>query len=210
MAEASNDFVDENLDEIDPEEPGVYVYNRIKTNADFDVRHRFTLSGTLELPFGRGKAIGSEWNSFVNTLFGGWRVNMITTMQSGQPFSVRGANGRPPDRICDGNLPSSERTVEKWFDYDCFVDTTSTTVNGNSPPNIIRGPNLISFDFGAHKDIRFTETMRLQLRGEAFNAFNRVNLIGPSLNYFVTNASGARLTRQRDNRSLQFGIRFFF
>lgn len=210
LAEASNDFVDENLDEIDPENPGTYVYNRIRTNADFDVRHRFTLSGTYELPFGRGKMFGNDWNPVVNTLLGGWRVNMITTMQSGQPFSVRGANGRAPDRICDGNLPSDQRTVEVWFDYTCFVDMPTTNVNGNSPPNIIRGPNLISFDFGAHKDIRFGETMRLQLRGEVFNAFNRVNLLGPSLNYFVTNPSGARITRQRDNRSIQLGIRFFF
>ena len=135
---------------------------------------------------------------------------MITTVQTGQPFSVRGANGRPPNRICDGNLPASERTVERWFDIDCFVDTASTTVNGNTPPNIIRGPNLINFDFGLHKEVRFGERMKLQLRGEVFNAFNRVNLLGPSLNYFVANPSGAMITRQRDNRSIQVGTRFLF
>lgn len=210
LAEASNDFVDENLDEIDPEAPGTYKYTRIRTNADFDVRHRFTFSGSYELPFGKGRAWGNGWNPVVETLLGGWRANMITTVQTGQPFSVRGANGRPPNRICDGNLPASERTVERWFDIDCFVDTASTTVNGNTPPNIIRGPNLINFDFGLHKEVRFGERMKLQLRGEVFNAFNRVNLLGPSLNYFVATPSGAMITRQRDNRSVQVGIRFLF
>lgn len=210
IAEASNDHIDENLDEIDPENPGTYKYTRIKTNADFDVRHRFTFSGSYDLPFGKGKAFGNDWNSTVNAFLGGWRMNMITTVQTGQPFSVRGSNGRAPDRICDGNLPASERTVERWFDYNCFANTASTNVNGNSPPNIIWGPDLVSFDFGLHKDVKFGERMKLQLRGEVFNAFNRVNLLGPSLNYFVSNASGAMITRQRDNRSVQLGIRFLF
>ncbi|MGE3384871.1 MAG: TonB-dependent receptor [Pyrinomonadaceae bacterium] len=209
IAEASNDHIDENLDEIDPENPGTYKYTRTKTNADFDVRHRFTFSGAYDLPFGKGKRFGGNWNSLTDGFLGGWRLNMITTAQTGQPFTVRGANGRPPDRICDGNLPSNERTVERWFDINCFVQAPANT-NGNAPTNIIRGPNLISFDFGLHKDIRFTERMKLQLRGEVFNAFNRVNLLGPSLNYFVANASGAMITRQRDNRSVQLGIRFLF
>ena len=210
LAESSNDYVDENLDQIDPENPGTYKYERIMSNADFDVRHRFTFSGTYELPFGRGKMFGNDWGSVTNAFLGGWRINMITTYQSGQPFSVRGSNGRPPYRICDGNLPSDERTVERWFDISCFVNTPESNINGDSPPNIIWGPDMFKVDFGLHKDFRIRERMRLQLRGEVFNAFNRVNLIGPSLNYFVNNASGSRLTRQRDNRSLQFGIRFNF
>ncbi|MFV0390039.1 MAG: TonB-dependent receptor domain-containing protein [Pyrinomonadaceae bacterium] len=209
MAEASNDLVDENLDSLDTETQ-TYVYKRIDTNADFDIRHRFTFSGTYDLPFGKGQHFGSDWNSFVNTLFGNWRLNMITKMQSGQPFSVRGTNGRPPNRLCDGNLPASERTVERWFDTSCFVDSASSTINGNASPNIIWGPNLIAFDFGLHKELKFGDNVKLQLRGEAFNAFNRVNLIGPSLNYFVNADSGATLTRQRDNRSLQFGLRLIF
>lgn len=209
LAEASNDFVDENNDEIDPES-GQWTSRRIKTNADFDVRHRFTFSGSYDLPFGRGRQFGANWNSAVNTLLGNWRMNMITTVQTGQPFSVKGANGILPYRICDGNLPSDQRTVERWYDFSCFVDTPNTNVRGDASPNIIWGPNLINFDFGVHKEFKFGERFKLQLRGEIFNAFNRVNLIGPSLNYFVTNASGARLTRQRDNRSMQFGARFYF
>lgn len=209
LAEASNDHIDENLDEVDPE-LGTWKYTRIRTNADFDVRHRFTFSGAYDLPFGRGRQFGSDWNPAVDVILGGWRLNMITTMQSGQPFTVRGTNGRAPNRICDGNLPSDERTVERWFDFSCFTNMPGSNANGNSPPNIIWGPDLVSFDFGLHKEFRFRERMKLQLRGEMFNGFNRVNLLGPSLNYFVANASGAMITRQRDNRSLQFGVRFLF
>lgn len=209
LAEASNDFVDENNDELDPE-TGTFSSRRITTNADFDVRHRFTLSGSYDLPFGRGKQFGSDWHPMLNTMFGNWRLNMISTYQTGQPFSVKGVNGQLPNRICDGNLPASERTVEVWYDYTCFAETTNANTRGNSTPNIIRGPNLINFDFGLHKEFKIGDRVKLQLRGEIFNAFNRVNLIGPSLNYFVNNISGAKLTRGRDMRSMQFGARLYF
>jgi hypothetical protein len=225
LAEASNDFNNENNDEIDPES-GNWSYQRIKTNADFDVRHRFTFSGTYDLPFGKGRQFGSSWNSGLNAILGNWRLNMISTFQTGQPFTVKGRNGQLPFRICDGNLPSSERTVDRWFDTDCFVETTGTGLKGDAPPNIIWGPNLINFDFGLHKEFKFNERFRLQLRGEVFNAFNRVNLLGPANvgtvnSYtFVTNPAdvngnrlnpnGQKITRVRDSRSLQFGARLYF
>ncbi len=212
LAESSSDYVaggGDNQEEIDPE-TGNYIHRRIRSNADFDIRHRFTFSGTYDLPFGKGMRFGSNWNPVVNVILGNWRLNMLTTIQTGQPFTVRGANNRAPNRICDGNLPRSERTVRMWFDYTCFsTEGIPGNRNGNAPPNIIWGPDLINFDFGLHKELRFGERFRLQLRGEAFNAFNRVNLIGPNLR-FIANATGAEITRQRDNRSLQFGFRFSF
>lgn len=208
LAEASNDFIDDNLEGLDPS-TATYVYKIIKTNADFDVRHRFTFSGSYDVPVGKGKQFGSNWNPIATAVLGNWRLNMITTFQTGQPFSVRSAAGRPPNRVCDGNLPSSQRTPEMWFDITCFKEPIANT-NGDAPPNIIYGPDLLTFDFGLHKEIKLGETRRIQLRGEVFNAFNRVNLLGPTVNNFVATTSGARITRQRDNRSIQFGIRFLF
>ncbi|MEZ5347504.1 MAG: hypothetical protein R2681_18370, partial [Pyrinomonadaceae bacterium] len=220
MAESSNDHIDEST-LVDVDGMGVPVLQRIYSNADFDVRQRFSLSTSYNLPFGKGRYFGRDWNSFTNAILGGWRINMIATYQGGYPFTVKATNGRAPNRICDGNLPSSERTPERWFDYTCFetppaqtvvIDgqTTSVNLQGNAGPNIIRGPNYINFDFGLHKEFRIKESMRIQLRGEVFNAFNRPNLIGPSINNFINNASGAAITRQRDNRNIQLAAKFIF
>jgi len=46
-------------------------------NADFDIRHRATLAATYELPFFKG-----SW------LLGGWALNTIVTLQTGNYFSV--------------------------------------------------------------------------------------------------------------------------
>ena len=54
--------------------------------STYDVPHRFTLSAVGELPFGKGKAFGGDWNRVVDTLLGGWQANGILTLASGQPL----------------------------------------------------------------------------------------------------------------------------
>lgn len=51
--------------------------------ADYDVRHRFTLAGTYELPWAKG-----------NALLGGWGANSVITVQSALPYSEYNNNGQ--------------------------------------------------------------------------------------------------------------------
>src|SRR5690606_38747562 len=52
-----------------------------------DVTHRFILSASAELPFGRNKFIGAGWHPVLNGMLGGWQVNTILSMQSGLPLA---------------------------------------------------------------------------------------------------------------------------
>src|SRR5207244_8071477 len=88
--------------------------------TDFDVRRRFVLSGGYQLPFGRGKRFGSSWNRFLNGIAGGWEGYWIMTLSDGAPASVFDAQGRFPDRVCNGNLPPSQRRPDHWFHFTCF------------------------------------------------------------------------------------------
>jgi hypothetical protein len=47
-------------------------------NGDFDIRHRFTLSLTYELPSRESKS----------QMLKGWQVNSIVTLQGGEPYSL--------------------------------------------------------------------------------------------------------------------------
>jgi hypothetical protein len=49
--------------------------------SEFDVRHRFTLTGFWELPSPKG--VGPA-----NKVLGGWQLSTIVTLQSGRPFDV--------------------------------------------------------------------------------------------------------------------------
>jgi outer membrane receptor protein involved in Fe transport len=51
--------------------------------ADYDVRHRFTVAGTYELPWAKG-----------NALLGGWGANSVITVQSALPYSEYNNSGK--------------------------------------------------------------------------------------------------------------------
>jgi len=48
------------------------IARKLWSQADFDVRHRLTVSGSYELPFGRSKEFGRSWNALTDMLLGGW------------------------------------------------------------------------------------------------------------------------------------------
>ncbi len=220
LAESSNDETNENL-LTDTNAAGNFVARRY-ANADFDVRQRLSLSGGYDLPVGRGRAYGRDWGGVPNAVLGGWQLTYILTLQGGYPFTVYDSSLHFPDRVCDGNLPSSQRTADHWFDYKCFVthtptkvtlpngSTTLVGVNGNAGPDIIRGPGTQRLDVGVHKNFYFTESKYLELRGEFFNVLNHPNLLAPGGNYFFNSPSGARITRVGEMRDIQVALKFIF
>lgn len=219
MAEASNEETAENIFKdtgIDGE-----VIHRRYSRADFDVRKRFVFTGGWELPFGRGRSVGQNWSSWVNSILGGWQTFGVLTLSDGFPYTVYDPAFRLPNRICDGNLPASQRTVERWFDHSCFVTNSPTPVvgpdgverlvnwNGDAGSNIITSPGIGNVDLGIHKNFAVTEAVTAQFRFETFNAFNRPNLIGPNQTFFNQDW-GAEITRARDNRSIQLALKVLF
>jgi hypothetical protein len=60
-------------------------YNKVldKGNADYDIRNRFVLSGTWNLPWGN-----SSSNSVERQVLGGWSFSPILNIRSGLPYSI--------------------------------------------------------------------------------------------------------------------------
>ena len=221
ITDASNDSANENL--LNDVNANGNVVKKVWSNADFDVRHRLTVSGTYELPFGKDKAFGNNWNRALNGILGGWRSNLIYTYQTGFPFTVYMSNLELPDQTCSGALPRSQRTPTRWFDFSCFPSHQPTTyvnpitgksslidLQGDARPNSITGPPTNDVDYGMEKYFHITERQTFQIRGEAFNLFNHANLIGPSGNYFFNSASGAEVTQARNGREVQVAVRYSF
>ena len=86
---------------------------------------------------------------------------------------------------------------------------------GNLSRNAFNGPMYLNWDAGLLKNIRITETTRLQLRGEVFNVLNNANFFAgsnPSI-LDVGSTSFGRLTSSGSvysPRIVQFGVRFEF
>ncbi len=180
--------------------------------ANFDHRHRFTASVLYELPRFTSQRL-------VDTFLGGWNVTGILTLQTGSPFSVlsgidNSLTGIPNQRadIYGDPVLSGDRTrgeqITQWFNTGVFNRNVAPGNFGSSGRNIITAPGFKSLNLGLHKNFGITENIKIQLRGEAFNVLNNVNLNAPGNiagtgNFGVINSAG-------DPRILQFAARFIF
>ncbi|MFN0169794.1 MAG: carboxypeptidase regulatory-like domain-containing protein [Bryobacteraceae bacterium] len=167
--------------------------------------HRITLSGVYELPFGAGKPFLKQ-AGVVDKLVGGWQLSAIQTFQSGSALLL-------PDVLYTGvdpRLPPNERSVTKWFNTAAFTVLPSFTLrNVSTRLARLRGDAIVNYDLSLSKSVKLTERLRLQLRGEAFNAFNRLQYGAPNLT--PSSGSYGRITNQANApRSIQLGARLEF
>jgi hypothetical protein len=183
--------------------------------SNFNYGQRFTLSTVYQLPFGKGRKYLSTAGRLMDSLTGGWQISSIVTAQSGAPFSVSLATPTAntgtftrPNRICDGNLPSSKQTINAFYNTACFVAPPLYTF-GNAGRNILIGPGLGTWDLGADKDFALTERFALQFRSEFFNVLNRANFGLP--NGSIGSAAQGTITSVITNaRQIQFALRLHF
>jgi hypothetical protein len=187
-------------------------------NAAWDIRHSFTSGFNYELPFGRGKTFGSNWNRPIDVALGGWQMNGILTLHTGQPFTVR-SNGCQgiwascyPDLVAgkDPNAaPSGGRRPGEWFDISNFTAPASLT-QGNLGLQTNYGPPTRTLDFSIFKNFRFTERWNLEFRAESFNLANTPQFGLPDQNRQDSNFGRITSTQAGSERHFQFGMRLLF
>ncbi len=181
-----------------------YDLRRERAVSSFDVPHRFTSALICELPFGRTTG-PARW------LVGGWQINSLVTLQSGQPFTpfvglfdpFRNEAFNRPDVTGDPrqNVPDGLA-----FNPAAFRAPAPGTF-GNAGRNIVRGDGFHSVDLAVFKNFTWRERFRVQLRGEAVNSFNHVNYQGPVTNL---NATPGAFVASAPPRILQLGLKLAF
>ena len=166
--------------------------------AEFDVRGRLVASAIWEIPFGRNRHFGSSTSRAADLLLGGWEIAPIVTAQSGlaltviqpQLLNLGGERRSRPNRIGNGSVPESQRTVDRYLDASAFgILQVNPALSGfvpfqafgNSGIGILRGPGLANVDLNASKSFRITERQSVQFRAEFFNLLNRTNLGVPGV-----------------------------
>jgi hypothetical protein len=107
----------------------------------------------------------------------------VITVQSGQPFTPYTSQFDPYrnesfNRLIVVSNPNREVPAGYAYNLAAFVLPAPGTF-GNSGRNIIRGDGYRSADLALFRNINIRESLRLQLRLEAQNAFNQVNYQGP-------------------------------
>jgi hypothetical protein len=148
-------------------------------NSNFDVRNAFKGYVLYQLPFGRGKQFLNS-NSLLDAIIGGWQISDTLVIQSGQPFtpvmqtdtsySLAGSNFTLYPNIA-GNPQLSNRGVKQWFNEAAFAPPAAGTF-GNEHRNQLTGPPLSTTNLSLSKTFTIWEEVKLQVRGDANNAFN--------------------------------------
>jgi hypothetical protein len=168
------------------------------------VRQRFVINSLYRLPFGKGQRFLSHGNPVLEQLAGGWQLYWISFFETGQFFSPTFSGADPsntnstsgrPDRLANGNLPSGERQLNRWFDPTAFARPQPGNF-GNAGANILEGPGLNLINLTLGKTFPLTERVRFTFMAAAQNIANHPNFNNPASNINASNVgviSGTRL-----------------
>lgn len=192
--------------------------------------HRFVSDFVWDVPFGKGRRFGSNWNGVVDAVAGGWTISGILVMQSGPhltPFFTShcqagtDCNSRNLMDVVSGQNPNAgEKTTESYFNAGAFTKQpfqTSTGASafvgrfGNSGVGTVLGPGIFQLDTGVFKDIRVNERWSLRIQGQARNLPNHPNFTNPQMNLDNANYNKIRgLNGNAYSRLITAGIRISF
>lgn len=182
-------------DSDNPQSPACQSCER--ASGDFDARQVINASVVYDLPFGPGRAFLAQ-PGIASAIFGRWSFTDIVEARSGTPLNI--TYSRSSSSVATGyttnqrpNLvpgvsltPPGGKTIlgtaVNWINPAAFTSVPSTSspytgplssIYGDTPRNIARGPDLWQTDLGVSKRIPLTEGAELRFRCETFNLFNR-------------------------------------
>lgn len=184
-----------------------------RARTSFDRTHVFTLSGIWRIDYVR------DGSALKKGLLNGWTLSGILSAATGVPLTIssgldRNLDGLTSDRadlvgdpVLDSGRPREE-LIEGWFNTAAFAQPAVGT-DGSAGRNIVEGPGFRNVDLGLFKDIGLGSRMLLQLRFEATNVFNIVNLSNPGTSLNAPTTFG-KIRTAGAMRQIQLGARLTF
>ena len=199
-------------------------YNRRleKSIGAYDQSHVIKFSTLYDLPFGKGQ----KWlqSGPLAYVLGGWRIAGIQVYNSGLPIALTRNNPLPIFNYSSRPVVDSYdgwRAPLVGSDFDPAVDrflkpasafpTQPATDFGNATRY---NPKVRSFwgqseNVSLAKTFRISEKFRIDLRGEAFNIFNRV-IFGTGSTNLNAATLGQVTNTANDPRQLQVGLKLYW
>jgi hypothetical protein len=198
----------------------IYDDKQQRSLSSNDQSRRLVISGTYQLPIGRGNFFGKNWNRAVDSLIGGWQVNGIYTYTTGFPISVTAANNctgcgiqtlRPNNNGHTAELSGDvSQRLSQYFDTSVFSQPAAFTFGnvGRTLPDV-RNPSAHNIDISLFKSFKPIERLTAEFRAEAFNLLNQVVFGGPGT-AINSNTFGVISSQANAPRSIQFALKLLF
>ena len=183
-----------------------------------DAPHHLLVSATYRLPaINDGKGV-------LGLLLGGWQMNGIAVFQSGLPVGAdrRFGPGRRPGhstipRASAGSTPArrpspgrgrTARAPSEPVVWKVLPPYTLRTLPTRL--DTVRTDRPVQLDFSLFKSFNLPAGMKLQVRAEAFNAFNTPWFGAPNTTVNATAFGTVTPTQANDPRNIQLGFRLSF
>jgi hypothetical protein len=208
--------IDDSSDRGDGGLVNAYNFAANRASSNFDERHIFNFSWVWDIPVFRGAGLK-------HALLGGWEYSGIASTSTGTPFSVLNSTdsagvgagvgtGSRADIIGNPNTGFSKAGAAGlgplWYNPAAFTVPVGLTF-GNSGRNVLRNPRRTNFDMALYKNFPIRESMRIELRGEAFNVFNHTEWNGFA-STTITDSNVFFINGVHSARILQVAGKFFF
>jgi hypothetical protein len=190
-------------------------------------RSRLLLTGTYELPYGAGRH-WSGHSALVNDTLGGWNLNTITLLESGEYLTptmsvaddqtntdpaAAGTAVVRPDVV--GNPMPTHRTRADYFNINAFaVPPMNAGRVGNAGVGSLEGPGTAAVALGLAKVIPIRESLHMRFEATFTNVLNHPNFAPPTTDISSPTSFGALTTAETaegaENRTGQVALRFDF
>lgn len=194
--------------------------------TSFDVKINNVTSVVYQLPFGKGRQIGSNWNPVVDAVAGGWELNGINTAHTGQPIDV--AYFTTPAAIDVTGLQNDYRgqaeirpnvsgqaiglgksaMINNYFAGYTFTSPTPQQPFGNLGRNAFRAPSFEQWDLAVDKTFSIKERVNVQFRSEFFNILNHTNFLIPDPR--LNDGAFGTIRSTYPPRQIQFALKVLF
>ncbi|MGH9737482.1 MAG: TonB-dependent receptor domain-containing protein [Candidatus Acidiferrales bacterium] len=184
--------------------------------AQVDIHHNFNLSAVLQSPHFSSRV--------VQLLAGDWELAPIVSAHSGSYFSIttgldntlNGINTDRPNQVLSSPY-CAPKTIHCWLNASAFADPAPGTF-GDLPINNLEGPGYFDVDLSLSRRFPIKEKQYFEIRFEAFNIENRVNLLNPGSAGIAAVTGGTTLNSstfgevQADvsPRIMQFAVKYVF
>ena len=200
---------------------GQTYYNRRleKAIADTDIPQILSLAYSYELPVGQGKIV--KVSGLADHILGGWVLTGIHQYWVGTPIVLTANNSLPLfTQVLRPNVIAGQTrqfggggfdpATQRWINPAAFAVPAALQFGSAARSYTdLRNPNYYNENFGLMKKFRLHEQIVLTLRGEFFNAFNRVVFASPTSN--ISSANFGKITAQSNNpRQGQVAVRLEF
>jgi hypothetical protein len=187
-----------------------------RTYSQFNTPQNLALSGSYQLPVGRGRKYMANSSHFVDAVLGGWQVQTIIVLRSGTPYTPvvstdranTGVANQRPNLNPAGGSPTFHKSLSSWFDKTAYVVAPQFTY-GQVKAFTLQSDAFRQYDASIFKNFALPGESVLSFRVEFFNLPNTTSFNAPSSTIDASSCCTVTST-SIPSRDIQLALKYNF